>query len=656
MKIVKLALRNFKGIKSFDLEAQGKNIEIYGRNETGKTTIFDAFLWLFFDKDSLNQKDFEIKPLTASGEPIHGIESIVEATISTEEGDYTLKKVYYEKWVKQRGSAEKTFSGHTTDYYIDGVPRQKKDFTDFISNLIDESIFKLLTNPLYFNEQMHWTDRRNLLLEVCGNVSVDDVVTEEPKLEELRSILGRRSLEDHRKVIAAKRREINEKLERIPVRIDEVKRGMSDIEGIDFDAIEHNIGSCRKEQEEIRQKISRIRGETEVSQKKKELAELEAELINMKSEYDRKHMVVLKEANSKAIETYQKYNKIGQEIADAENSRDDVKRQMRNLESLVVRLRDEWHTADEREFTISQESVCPTCGQDIPESQLQETREKALAEFNLKKSNGLEAINKEGKEVASDLEKLNVSIVKHESKVSELRDKQAKISKEFDEANERIRTLNSQKPDYEKNAEYKQKIKLKEQILAEIDLLQSESASVIVEHEQSIRTFERAIQHYQEELSKKSQHENGKVRIEELQKEERDLAREFEGLDRELNLTDLYIQTQVKLLEDKINNRFGMARFKLFNVLQHGGIEECCECTNNGVPYNSVNHGAKINLGLDIINTLSEFYNFTAPVFIDNAEAVTELISLKAQAIKLYVSKADKKLRIELEEEVSDND
>jgi hypothetical protein len=287
---------------------------------------------------------------------------------------------------------------------------------------------------------------------------------------------------------------------------------------------------------------------------------------------------------------------------------------------------------------------------------LQETREKALAEFNLKKSNGLEAINKEGKEAASDLEKLNVSIVKHESKVSELRDKQAKISKEFDEANERIRTLNSQKPDYEKNAEYKQKIKLKEQILAEIDLLQSESASVIVEHEQSIRTFERAIQHYQEELSKKSQHENGKVRIEELQKEERDLAREFEGLDRELNLTDLYIQTQVKLLEDKINNRFGMARFKLFNALQNGGIEECCECTNNGVPYNSVNHGAKINLGLDIINTLSEFYNFTAPVFIDNAEAVTELISLKAQAIKLYVSKADKKLRIELEEEVSDND
>lgn len=75
-----------------------------------------------------------------------------------------------------------------------------------------------------------------------------------------------------------------------------------------------------------------------------------------------------------------------------------------------------------------------------------------------------------------------------------------------------------------------------------------------------------------------------------------------------------------------------------------------CETLYEGVPYGSgLNNAAKINVGLDIINTLSEHYGILAPIFVDNAEAVTKFINVDAQLISLVVSEKDKQLRVELD-------
>lgn len=127
MKILNLTLQSFKGIRNFELNTQGKDTNIYGDNATGKTTLADAFMWLLFDKDSSNRKDFQIKTLGSNGEPEHGLEHAVEAVLELEDGSQlALKKVYQEKWTKKRGSATAEFTGHTTDYFVDGVPVQKK--------------------------------------------------------------------------------------------------------------------------------------------------------------------------------------------------------------------------------------------------------------------------------------------------------------------------------------------------------------------------------------------------------------------------------------------------------------------------------------------------------------------------------------------------
>ena len=111
IKIERLTLQNFKGIRSLEINAEGKNLNIYGDNATGKTTVFDAFMWLLFNKDSLGRSDFGIKTQDSEGNTIHNLEHSVECELTVDDAILTLKKVYAEKWTKKRGSAEAEFTG-----------------------------------------------------------------------------------------------------------------------------------------------------------------------------------------------------------------------------------------------------------------------------------------------------------------------------------------------------------------------------------------------------------------------------------------------------------------------------------------------------------------------------------------------------------------
>ena len=142
---------------------------------------------------------------------------------------------------------------------------------------------------------------------------------------------------------------------------------------------------------------------------------------------------------------------------------------------------------------------------------------------------------------------------------------------------------------------------------------------------------------------------NGEIqtRIADLESKEKLLATEFEKFQEELFLIEEFIRAKVSMLTDAINSKFKMARFKLFDVQINGGINECCEATYNGVPYASLNHGAQVNVGLDIINTIAEYAGFAPFIFIDNCESLTSVIETRGQQIRLIVSKADPVLRVE---------
>lgn len=649
-RLLKLILRNFKGIREFTLDAGGRNVAVSGDNATGKTTLFDAFTWLLFSKDSTGAADFAIKPLDAEGLPIHNLETSVEGVFEIGGKTTTFRKVFSEKWSKKRGSAKSEFVGHETNHFIDGVPVQAKEYAAQVAEIAREDVFKLLTSPTFFNENLHWQERRRILLEVCGDLTDQEVIAADEKLAKLPEILNGRRLDDHRKVIAARRAEINKELERIPVRIDEAQRALPNVSDIIEGKLSEDIERLKATQQQKREELARLESGGEVAEKRKQLAGVEYDLIQFKNHYQA-------DVDGKIRQKQLKLNEIKGRILDLKTEIDGAKRRMtgmlaekERLEAKLQQKRESWFEVNDLQFEFSVEPVCPTCGQNLPEERLVEAREKALADFNRVKAERLEQISADGKAIAAELERL---MAEHSALAAKVNEAEQRLSAEEGEAariQAEVDALAAQSRPITDDPAYQQKFKEKEQLEVAISQLQIGNQEAIADVRREINSYGQAIEALEKTRLKLEQHKQGQVRIEELKAQEKALAAEFEKLEGELFLTEEFIRSKVRLLEERINSRFKLARFKLFDVQVNGGVVECCETTYNGVPYGGgLNNGARINVGLDIINTLSEHYGFAAPIWIDNREAITKLIETGSQVISLVVSEKDKKLRVEVE-------
>lgn len=651
MKLLKLVLRNFKGIRDFTLDTQGGNVSVYGDNATGKTTLFDAFCWLLFDKDSQNKKDFNIKTLDESGNvKTHGINHEVEATCEINGRPVTLKKVYSEKWTKKRGSITSEFTGHSTEYYVDGVPKPKKEYDAFIASIVNEEVFKLLTNPAYFNEQLHWQKRRETLLTICGDISDADVIASDPALKKLPEILGDRSLDDHRKVIAARRSKINEELERIPVRIDEATRSLPDLADIPpREVIQTEINSLKSQQQSKQQEIVRIENGGEIAEKQRQIREIEGRLLDIQNKHRAEYGDKIHAKKGELQGLQLKINGIDTDIQKLQRTINSNNNEIKRCEESVKTLRDKWYEVNGQEFTYEPTCICPTCKQELPEEQIEEARQKALEQFNLEKSKRLESINADGKGYKEKIARLQSENEHCQTKIDKLTAEKATIEQSITTLQAELDSM-GEAPDITTNPEYTKALQDKAAIQAQIEELSTQKQGVIRQLQSEVNVFAQEISARESKLVILDQHEKGQKRIQDLAAEQKALAAEFEKLEGELNLTDQFIRAKVNMLESRINSKFKYARFKLFDVQVNGGIAECCETTYNGVPYSGgLNNAARIAVGLDIIATLSDHFKFTAPIFIDNCEAITKLPETNSQVIRLYVSEKDKELRVEYE-------
>lgn len=641
IRLERLTLQNFKGTRYLSIDFGGNNADIRGDNATGKTTIMDAFTWLFFGKDSLNHADFEIKCLDADGNPEHGLEHMVEARISTEghAPSYvaTFKKIYREKWVKQRGLSEKIFAGHTVDYFVDGVPVKEKEYKERIDSISDEQTFRLLTNPRHFSENMKWQDRRQVLLDVCGDITDADVIVSDDKISELPAILGNRSIDDHRKVLAGQKREINSQLEQIPSRIDELNRSITtDI--LTPDKIKFGIGVLQAEKGKCETALVNLESGGEIAEKTKQVHELASKIQELDNLAQADNFKKQAEQN-KAIREVQ--NAITALLRRENNSRVAIIKnqdQIADHEAEMVRLRDEWSAINAQGFTTN--GICPTCRQTIPQEQIQ----AANAEFQHRKAEQLKDISAKGK----TLRDAAMALVSEGSRL------QAQIDKtnaEIEQLEAEIRTLNSIAITTEPSKEREKLYMQKEALESETESIRNNRAGWIDETKTKIADLDAKIAEQNRLLAQAETNAKALARIEQLKAEERKLAGEFNRIEKELFLCDEFVKRKVNLLTDRINSRFKITRFKLFNQNINGGIEPCCEVTVEGVPHGSINNSMRILSGLDIIETLSTHHGLYLPIWIDNAESTTRFPEMTNQMIRLYVSEADKQLRIVLEKE-----
>jgi predicted nuclease with TOPRIM domain len=624
IKLLALGLVNFKGLSSYILKPVGRSITVWGDNATGKTTLFDAWTWLLSGRDSAGRADFSIKTLGEDGQPIPGIDHTVEAWIAVDDEEVRLTRSYREKWQKKRGAAVSELTGHTTEYQIDGIPLQEKDWKERLSELLGpEATFSLVTSPAAF-AGLHWAKRREILLSLAGGVGEAEIVKASPDLAGLPALLGRRSPEDHRKVVTGRRKEINARLDQIPARIDELTRTLAGIDGLDREALTTRLA-------EVEQRVSEARAGAGDEGLIRERAKLETERLGLAGRRQQERQASQRDLRSKVaqakVEAYDALERAKRKETEARA----CEARATKLDADAARLREKWAAAAAPHD--APEGICPTCGQAYPP----EMMEAIVSEARKAQAELLAAINSQGKAIVAAAQKAREEAEKAIADAGCWHEQEEQAQNELTEAADRLAALDQEPHPVDDQIK---------EIVAKVAAIdrQLKALTGATPDLQPLQEEQRAIQG---DLARLDAAVQTQARIAELAAEQKMLAAEYDRLEQELYLLDRYVSIQAELTESKVNGMFEMARFRLFKAQINGGLEQCCDILVEGVPYGSgLNRGAEMNAGLDIARTLSRHFGVQAPIFLDNSECNAHIIDVGAQTIRLRVDGACEKMEV----------
>mgnify|MGYP001860739684 FL=1 len=684
IKLLKMHIQNFKGCKDREITF-GDRTSIKGANATGKTTVFDAFTWLLFGKDSLGNAKFDIRPLDADGNMINNLEISVEATIRIDDEEYILKKTQKQVWRKKRGTDTTEFQGNVNEFEINGYPKSEKEFKAFIAGIIDENIFNLVTNPNAFNA-LPWKEQREILMKFVEVMSDAEIaLTYGDKYSLLIPELKIASTDDILKKYTKAKNTLNKQMTEIPARIDELSKQMV---SVDVGALEVEKAAKQAELKRVedslsggnstRQKINDLNGQ--IMDEKLRISGIQNDANSELDEKRRKARQAVNDADDKVTKTER-------EILDAEYLKSDYIKARDRAEADKTRYAEEWKEWKKKTFPefvplddyveplplTDKDLTCPTCGQALPEdvrkqriadhekicakakSDYEDRCEEHRMDYDTKKimfseqrKKAMDEITVKGQKAADNVRAYQKQIDEQEKEISDLKLRLECEKADLSKAKKDLEAIPAC-ADISGNADYIRAQEAIRSLETQIEELRKETPDN-TEAEARRDAIRNEISDIEAQI-KAADNTKVKERIAELEAEQKSIGQRIAEQEQMIDLTESFIRAKMNMISEKTNEKFKVVRFSLFENQINGGLKETCECTVNGVPYSSLNNGHRIIAGLDIIRSLSELYGVSAPVFIDNSEAIStgNFPDMDTQIIHLIVTD-DKELTVESED------
>ena len=643
-----ITMRNFRGEKDRTTNFNDDETTIMGENGLGKSRHFDAFVWLLFGKDTKDRKDFNVKTVV-DGKPLERVNTEVSCILEVDGETINLRRAYVEKWRKPRGQAEEIFDGHEHELHWNDVPLKVGEYNARINSIIDDSVFKMITNPLFF-ANMKWQEQREVLFQLAGTITDHEIAAQKPEYSALLDKISGKSLTDFKREIVARKKKLKDELDTIQPRIDQTHRLMP--ENADFDALEVEIESLEKQLADIDQSIS---DKTAAIRKQYQGVQEKQSKIN---ELKQKRQTILNDAKMAAKESAFESNALRRDLANnikaLENEiaidQRSIKASESELETLksklvaknekTASLRQEWYDENAKEY--AGDDTCAECGQLLPE----ERRENARQNFADNKTKKLAQIRQNGVQSGNEAEQMKQDIAKSEESLET-----AKKSLETKREN-----LDSLKKQLEEMAVVEEREINTDELPEYVELTNQINGleETLDANTETIDTTE--LQNQKKEVSAKRDAAKSELKnrdlitkyngeIKELDSKGKQLAQQIADVEREEYTIQNFTKARIDECERRINGLFTMVTFKLFDYTIDGNESETCVPLIDGVPFGVKNTAGQVNGGLDIINALVRFHGVSAPIFIDGRESVNRLIHTESQIINLVVSH-DKQLVI----------
>ena len=637
IQIMRLTLDNFKCHRHLTLQLGGRNATFYGDNATGKTSVYDALTWLLFGKDSAGngEKNIEIKPLDSTGSVIdHSAITSVEAELSVDGEITTLKRTYREVWSTKRGTSVETYDGNTSEYFVDGVPCKKYAFESKIKELVPEDTFRLLTAVGYFPGDLKWQERRAILFDMAGTLTDREIMAMDAKFAPLLEGMGKLSLDDYKKKLAAEKRGFVGIKDQTPARLDECQKTVRDLAGLDFAGAKAALADLEQRQRAISAQLIALDHDSAADAKRLEIrsAELERQKLDGQNAAFRAQQT----AGAVVVDGLRRQrNSLESRLTTVSAFLTGAEKNLAGYDKAIEDSRAHWIAVNGEVFTGGS---CPTCGQQLPFDQLQ----AATAAFEKQKRARLD-------EIMRTANSQKESKAQAEERIKSLRDEIATLEADILRLDGQISAADAAKVspvDMDGYAEAVKAIQARVNALnAELSAMMGNAAQIREQLRSELGAVQEKISQQQAIIGKESILQYTNKRVGEIQADARNAAQALESIEKMLYLADEYTRYKTQYVESSVNSLFRIARFRLFREQANGGVEERCDVVYDGVPYIGLNNGMKINVGIDIINALSRHYGVTVPLFVDNAEGVTRLEQSEAQVIRLFVSESDKELR-----------
>ena len=646
VKIKRIELTDFKGVRNAKYEF-GDKTKISAENGTGKTTIADAFYWLFADKNYSLVSNPNIRPNDG-----RECTPTVIAELDIEGKPVIVAKMQKCKIGKpDENGVSKT--SLTNTYEVNSVPKSERDFKEYLSDLgVDFNKFLQLSHPDVFvagmNEKKTREQMRNTLFEMAGTISDLEIAKMSAETKEVAELFENYTKEEIEAMQNATLRKIKENYGKEGEILRAKIEGLESAK-VDIDVAEYELGK-RAIVELIKSNKAKQEDNSKLLEEKQKISdgilELQFELNDLQRKANEENFAEREELNRKISDKKFLVRKTKDTIVETKQMIGFTNQNIDTLKQNLSVARNDWKSANERVFDENS-LVCTYCGQEYPI----EKKEQLKADFESHKAEELkratdfgnktkEMLDKEKKR----LEELEKELLEHEQSLEMLNSAIADLEKQLSELPQII--------DISEREDVKA---IKAQIAEKEKAMQSSNSADEIRSQlkAELEELQKQYNEFECQIAKASNNVEIDEQISELRAKQGEYEQSKADCEKILYQLSLVSRKKNELLTEEINKHFNIVKWKLFDYQKNGGYVDCCIPLIDDRQFGtSTNKGREILAKLDIISGLQKFFGQSYPVFLDNAESLSEQtinrIDMDCQLVMMSVSE-DKELRIEVE-------